>query len=54
MEWTPARRAATQFHHEGHEGHEVLKESICVIFLRALRVLHGEKFFSVMSDFELL
>jgi hypothetical protein len=47
----PARRAATQFHHEGREGHEVLKESICVIFLRVLRVLRGEKFGGRKSGF---
>jgi hypothetical protein len=53
VEWNPARRAATQFHHERHEGHEVLKEPFCVIFLRVLRALRGKKFFSELSHFEL-
>jgi hypothetical protein len=30
------------FHHEEHEGHEVLNMTNCTIFLRALRVLRGE------------
>jgi hypothetical protein len=30
------------FHHEEHEGHEVLNMPNCTIFLRVLRVLRGE------------
>jgi hypothetical protein len=33
---------AKLFHHEEHEGHEVLNMTDCTIFLRDLRVLRGE------------
>jgi hypothetical protein len=33
---------AKLFHHEEHEGHEVLIITNCTIFLRDLRVLRGE------------
>jgi hypothetical protein len=47
----PSAARPAQFHHERREGHEVLKESMRVIFLRALRVLRGEKFRRRKSGF---
>jgi hypothetical protein len=38
------------FYHEEREGHEVWNKSAWLIFLRALRTLRGEKFFSEKSD----
>jgi hypothetical protein len=42
-------RQQTDFHHEEHEGHEVLKKSNWTVFLRALRGLGGERIFSELK-----
>jgi hypothetical protein len=50
---TPSAATAIQFHHEEHEEHEeheVLKKHLVCFFLRALRVLRGERVFLEMSE----
>jgi uncharacterized protein (TIGR03663 family) len=44
--WRSVARPQSSFHHEERKGHEVLKESFSSVFLRALRVLRGEKIFT--------